>query len=125
MEILFRGKRIDTGEWVYGDFYRNCGVTGIIYDYMISTRDGMEYPVIPETIGQYTGIDDKDGVKIFEWDVLHDSGYMLNGVVKYYAKCGGWWYWGKKRFGSSLEFDGFDELTVIGNIHDNPELLDG
>ena len=59
MEILFRGKRIDTGEWVYGDFYRKCGITGIVHDYMISTRDGMEYPVIPETIGQYTGLDEK------------------------------------------------------------------
>ena len=124
MEILFRGKRIDTGDWVYGDFYRKWGVTRIVYEHMISTRDGMTYPVIPETVGKYTGLKDRNDVKIFEGDILHDEGHMYNGEVVYKTGYGGWWYFSKSGFGTSLEFDDFDELTVIGNIHDNPELLE-
>ncbi len=127
-EILFRGKRIDNGQWGYGDFYHKCGVTGIVHDYMISTRDGSEYPAIPETVGQYTGLDDKNGVKIFEGDVLHwDShwgwyvGYgngafrrmPLNDIQRL-----NWEHY-------PLEREGLETWEIIGNIHDNPELMEG
>lgn len=126
-EILFRGKRVDNGEWVYGMLCNVFKDGELELELAIQVSDVFEmfaYPVIPETVGQYTGLDDKNGVKIFEGDVLHDSGHMLNGVVEYYTECGGWWYWDKDRFGTSLEFDDFDELAVIGNIYDNPELME-
>ena len=138
MEILFRGKRVDNGGWVYGDFYRKWGVTGIVYDYMISTRDGMTYPVIPETVGQYTWIDDRSGVKIFDGDICKMHYFFENhvgfGVFEDEAEitC----RITITTFGLRFEGDGTswylheyveepgEELEVIG-IHDNPELLDG
>ena len=126
-EILFRGKRSDTGGWVYGDFYHKCGVTGIVYDYMIYTRDGMVYPVIPETVDQYTGLDDKNGVKIFEGDVVRylNSIESGNGVVIFDA-CAFLFNWIDINETDSLlrHFQCSKELEVICNIHDNPEVTE-
>ena len=128
MEILFRGKRIDTGEWVYGDFYRKCGITGIVHDHRISTRDGMAYPVIPETVGWCTGLIDKNGKDIFDGDVLHwDShrgwyvGYENGAFRRIPLSDIQRWNWRHH----PLEQEGLKTWGVIGNIHDNPELVEG
>ena len=121
MEILFRGKRIDHDEWVYGGVYTE-GDTAFILGLFSS------YPVIPETIGQYTGMEDKNGVKIFEGDVLHWDlhwgwyvGYE-NGAFRKIPLSNiqriNWRHY-------PLEQEGLKTWEVIGNIHDNPELLDG
>lgn len=115
-EILFR--MYDGVKMVYDGLVI---YNGELYEDWRAFEDGIKSD---NPLMQYTGLDDKNGVKIFEGGVLHDSGHMLNGVVEYYTECGGWWYWDKDRFGTSLEFDDFDELAVIGNIYDNPELME-
>ena len=128
-EILFRGKRADNGQWVNG-FYAHELQGG----HFISADEGAWYDgpmltmveIIPETVGQYTGLDDKNGVKIFEGDVVRylNSIESGNGVVIFDA-CAFLFNW--------IDIDEIDsllryfqcskELEVIGNITDNPELM--
>lgn len=128
-EILFRGKRLDNGEWVYGSLHIEWGETrkdgSRNKDYRILGMRGECYYVDPDTVGQYTGIPDSALQRIFEGDIvriLPDDGEM--GVIK----------WADDEAMFVLEADGwcanFDnyystDLDVIGNIHDNPELLGG
>lgn len=140
-EIIFRGKRKDNGKWIegyYAPFASNKGLKHSIYT---GIDKGCIIPieVIPETVGQYTGLCDKNGNKIFEGDILGEELWdnRILGVVKY----------GEGTFDSGIyEYTGFfyehpangshDHtniaqsvllegcVVVIGNIHDNPELLE-
>ena len=149
-EIKFRGKEIDTGEWVVGYFVGTTDSVAIIIPF-----EKVNYDVgyigdseccycFPETIGQFTGLYDKNGNEIYEGDIVRKKeigGYGLEdiGVVKYYEEdC---------RFGIDITTinkftkrllftdgecsfnDGYctikyyNEYEVLGNIFDNPELL--
>lgn len=123
-EILFKAKRIDNGEWVEG-YYAECkGKTfiGIGISIGIDAFKGFCTPVIrwlevdPETLCQFTGLCDKNGKKIWENDILRftQQDETKIGVIKYNAPI--FTYFGLMRW--SLYKD-----EVIGNIFDNPELL--
>lgn len=155
-EILFRGKRIDNSEWIYGSFCMDaveqknglCGVDGFIRLYDFAKGKIQMHEVDRETVGQYTGLTDKNGKKIFEGDVLS---YDFVGedfatgeadipqrdifVVTWRdGKWDGWQMWERmtdherEAFGfcdgDSINSKECRKMEVIGNIHDNPEFLE-
>ena len=140
-EILFRGKRVDNGEWAYGSLIlEKNGFDERLILAIISDADENETLVNPETVGQYTGLKDKNGTRVFEGDILHveqcgktgsritpvyfgeyidaDSVFDNYWCIGFYLKTPD----GCCTIGTLLseEF----ELEVIGNIHDNPELTE-
>lgn len=121
-EILFRGKRIDNGEWAYGDYWHLPEKNF----YCISDIE-FNRKVDPETVGQYTGLTDKNGKKIFEGDivVVPLSGKPAKGIVEYFKTdiCGFVVITQPQHSNYVLQKNYVYE--VIGNIHDNPELLGG
>lgn len=140
-EILFRGKREDSGEWVYGDLLqdKDLDVCMIEYfDYYLSDtgleRDYHQHVIIHETIGQYTGLTDKNGKKIFEGDIFRELDGGMNNIPRMVC----WderhlkWkcplvkkHWAYGYNDCSLWMIHGEKIEVIGNIHDNPELLGG
>lgn len=137
-EILFRGKRTDNQEWVYGvptkdDFDATFMVQGIFEcdEYRCNGADC--YDVDEKTLGQYTGLTDKNGTKIFEGDIVKHVRTLWGkdnsdiGVIL--------WCENTCKFYRTSKFDTINKVEiwkytaedyeVIGNIHDNPELLGG
>lgn len=130
-EILFRGKRIDNGEWVEG-FYNHlpCGRFGAD-EHMIQTvlengKIGMLHDIDPSTVGQYTGLKDKNGRKIWEGDIVRCGTGRICKVTFFISP-------GFSGF-DLVPIGGFDappphnwslfaDTEVIGNIHDNKSLL--
>lgn len=120
-EILFRGKRADNGAWETGSRVAERMGTSEERIFIADKMTGYHTPIIPSTAGQYTGLTDKNGVKIFECDVLRfrSGDYVVkwcNGHSKFLQV--------SKSFSREL-YICIKESEVIGNIHDNPELLEG
>lgn len=147
-DVLFRGKRVDNGEWVYGFLVEalNCvtdkNETFIIEQdatYFTYGEFACAVEVKPETVGQFTGLCDKNGKKIFEGDIISavtlDTGEEQRAVIGF----------GNfidennndEYIGFFIEFDGIkttitqlameeckNRIEVIGNIYDNPELCE-
>lgn len=114
-EILFRGKDI-RGNWHIG-LLAHIGNA-----WYISNKMGIATAceVIPDTIGQYTGLTDKNGEKIFEGDIVK---YKSNPPCRiYYIGCEFVMLWDK--FACNFEQVYYDEIEVIGNVYDNHELLE-
>ena len=111
-EILFRGKRTDNGELAYGFLVKMFGA----YHIIDKDDENTAYEVIPETVGQYTGLKDKHGKRIFEGDLLS----LRTGrphVVRFED--------GAFVFeNTAIPMRFANKLKVIGNVHDNPELLE-
>lgn len=122
-EIKFRGQQINTKKWVYGYLYRNKG----LYVICENIRYAEEEPILLDTVGQYTGLHDKNEREIFEGDIVKLDSNMLKitGIVTYHNN--------EAIFVLEDLHDEIEEclwymqedLEVIGNIYDNPELLEG
>ena len=131
-EILFRGKRVDNGEWVYGLLCR----VGNTYANIVEKSTEVMCTVLTNTIGQSTGLTDKNGKKIFEGDIIHLEYSQVFFGGEYFGEYTAEVSYKEGCFitdginnGDEIEtpLSGFDndELEIIGNIHDNPELLGG
>lgn len=131
-EIKFRGKRLDNGKWESGDLLENQGRNFIYHATSESTiednDDGRIVVVAVEvdssTVSQYTGLKDKNTRKAYEGDVLTDK-FESVGVVEWQNGCFVVNFGDVDVFQISDCFDDSYQMWVIGNIHDNPELLKG
>ena len=125
-EIKFRGNRVNNGKWVYGlPLYSVVGAK-VIIDTIQSYEDLRYYTVIPETVGQFTGLHDKNGKEIYEGDICivslsyfkikNEKATVIfhNGAFQFQYGC-------EKFF--SKPHDAWDEVDVIGNVYTNPEML--
>ena len=130
-EILFRGKRLDNCEWVEGSLIIWSDGS---YSIEIGRLDTPMESVIPNTVGQYIGLTDKNGQKIFEGDILRGwsllrEKYYYVGPVEYgefnCSCCDGVYGWYIRN--GDIRDLGWNnaDLEVCSNIHDNPELLKG
>lgn len=130
--IKFRGKRLDNDEWVYGDLeYNRAKNIARIHTYDEGGEYLMQHLVEPESVGQFTGLLDLNGKEIYEGDILK-LGNSDNGVceVKWNEKVTAFCIrfsfeneLGQKPLGSRREVK--RNIVVLGNIHDNPDLLNG
>ena len=124
-EIRFRGKRKDTGEWVYGYLIGNDVIVGDIVEFSDEYfNTEFWYKVDPKTVGQFTGIKDKNGTWIYEGDILRDEFdrvfrvYWVDGEARFAIRQ-------KKRKTEYFMVINHIHSVAIGNIWDNPELLKG
>ncbi len=125
-EILFRGKRDDNGEWIEGYY---VPLTGKQFHYILTGEldahprvypEFENFPIDSETVGRYIGLTDKNGKKIFEGDIVQYKEDFYE--IKFSCE--------QARFLALLPNGVFNPAVVqncevIGNIHDNPELLGG
>jgi uncharacterized phage protein (TIGR01671 family) len=136
-KIWFRGKRVDGRGWVHG-YYLECNGPCILDDdeMFFGREDGVEgmYEVDPATVGEYTGVEDRNGKMVFEGDVIKTHSGIVGRIAfgnHYDDESGfcsnGWFFAGRDEAGDDCTLSLTDEWSghmVIGNIHDNPELVE-
>lgn len=120
MKYFFRGKRTDTKEWIEGVAFPhdNIKVTMLSQHPMDGSLVGKE--VDPETVGQFTGLTDKSGTKIFEGDILQNASNGKTAVVQWFSEHSAFMLWCKSENQVHWLCDiDFSDIEVIGNIYDN------
>lgn len=133
-EIKFRGKRVDKDEFAYGDHLTGMGykkgkhyILPLLSFYPSDCHSIDGYEVIPETIGQYTGLKDKNGKEIYEGDIIVEKIKRAHKIGERLVVCFEEFEWRGKNVneaGTSLSLlSEYHIIEVIGNIHDNPELI--
>ena len=144
-KILFRGQtrkygervRMGDGEklpgnWVYGGVLQGAGAHSVIYGGKNADNFGegfQNWCVYTDTLGQYTGLTDRNGKKIFEGDICRNTRTNEIVSVGWHGTMAGYG-WNKRKTDGSFLYDfgalfrSYDKMEVIGNIHDNPELLE-
>lgn len=122
--ILFKGKRVDNGEWIEGYYvFRPDGKHLIYWQPFDEASQNTYHEVNPETVCQFTGLTDKNGNKIFEGDKINFScainGSFVDSVVEYDSIDGAWSInWDKETNRVHYFFNEIEECEIIGNIHD-------
>ena len=118
-EILFRGKKIDGGEWIKGFYAENGHGSSNIQP----KGKFLACLVKPETVGQFTGLTDKNGNKIFEGDILESDSERF--VVDWDDEFSGFYLTdvNPRHQGVAMYANVADDGYIIGNVHDNPEML--
>ena len=123
-EIKFKGKSLKTGEWLYGDLIQDIPNKRCAIVPQKRVWQVVDYEVDSKTVGQYTGLKDKNGKEIFEGDIVKegDANFMESVIFE-----NGAYKWGEDHF---LGYDSYNDFTdttfwatVVGNIYENPELL--
>lgn len=117
--IKFRGKRIDNGEWVIGQLVKMWEEWHILNSDNVNTA----YPVDPATVGQYTGLNDTNSREIYEGDIFQAGYFGGMDVVMWDNENAR--YIGRSPQGCISYVGREPAVKIIGNIHDNPELLKG
>lgn len=119
-EIKFRGKRVDNGEYIYGYIIKNKDGKSYIKntDYNVNNGkiDLIPYEVIPETVGQFIGLKDKNGIEIYEDDIVDCCRFDNNEIYRFKVK-------DIRDIPSEFGGSNTNWKEVIGNIYDNPDLL--
>lgn len=120
--IKFRGKSVRTGDWHYGDLVHNA-VDSYSHLIEVGIQEDRCYPieVIPESIGMFTGLVDKEGNEIYEGDIVHDCDDIFGYTFPVCFDSGSFIVDDENE--GKLLYEENDNVKVMGNIHDNPELL--
>ena len=128
-EILFRGKEVADGKWNEGfysaeEYNPYSGEVEHIPRIQIIGKC-VSLGVIPETVGQFTGLTDKNGTKIFEGDIIQSLESSVTGLVQWFPEHSAFMVWCKSANEVGFLYECVNIIKVIGNIHDNSELLKG
>lgn len=129
-QILFRGKHLYNGEWIYGDYHRE-GKTHYITKPQQYLREyaPIEFIVDGKTVGQFTGLTDKNGKEIYEHDIVRyyndiEDELVISHVIYHKESCS-FCVAATELCGYYIGLTAYWQFEVLGNIFDNPDLLNG